>query len=90
MLTSKESTLEEENYAKVLLAIRCVDSLVEGALSIEDPNPRAPWVLAKGAFDKLLELEPLLAARIMTVESEEMVLAADFAEREAKKAKAAA
>ena len=47
-------------------------------------------MLAKGAFDKLLELEPLLAARIMTVESEEMVLAADFAEREAKKAKAAA
>lgn len=90
LLTSKESTIEEENYAKVLLAIRCVDSLVEGALRIEDSSPRAPWVLAKSAFDTLLELESLLAARVMTSISEDAVLAADFAEHEASKAKTAA
>jgi hypothetical protein len=89
-LTSKESTLEQENYAKVLLAIRCVDSLLEGALRIEDSSPRAPWVFAKSAFDTLLELESLLAARVMTSISEDAVLAADFAEHEASKAKTAA
>ena len=90
LLTSNESSLEEENYAKVLLAIRCVDSLVEGVLRIEDSSPRAPWVFAKSAFDTLIELESLLAARVMTIISEDAVLAADFAEHEANKAKAAA
>jgi len=90
VLTSEERSLDEENYAKVLLAIRCVDSLVEGALKIEDPSPQAPWVLAKGVFDRLLELESVLAARAMASTSEDLVLAAEFAKCEASKASAGA
>jgi len=90
VLTSEESSLDEENYAKVLLAIRCVDSLVEGALKIKDPTTQAPWVLAKGVFDRLLELESVLAARAMASTSEDAVLAAEFAKCEASKASAGA
>lgn len=80
-----------DSYSKLLLAVRCVESLRE-SLWGQDFWSQDSEVKhhAKDALDHLLELELLLAARVMTLKSEDIVLAFELAECEVQQAKSAA